>query len=184
MPFTKVPKMRDKAIEYAREDIDRLAAKIADVVLTTIPAENGHAHEALITAHNVVRMPHDDETYAVLSTHENKASGDARASKAGRGTYRETKYTVRLSIRAGLNFLAVLEDGGTLYPINPGGTKVGTPGELYGKRSKTGSGWLMWEEDGVKRFAKARTLPGYHSLQEAKQKADLLANQLGYSTHG
>lgn len=150
--------------EIRQTALDVFAGAVLDKMLTSLPVENGHAHEGLITAYDQADLPKNKHVLAAMSKHEGKASGDPEASRAGKGQVVEGKNKTSLRIKVDLPFLYKMNEGMPIYVSDKygrlgrkrHGEKSAQP--LYSPRfqSDRPTGFLMWEEGGVKKFAQVR----------------------------
>lgn len=148
---------------------DYLSGQFVKAIGHHTPVENGHAHEAWVTAAEEVaaQLPRSANITREKEAHSStKASGDLTAAKHGKGRVSIGKKTIRVRMTNRLPFVYKMEHG---LPITVGvrgrtGTKSagrGTEGELYAPRlsSPVGHGWLFWTDAGGEHFAKVRTEP-------------------------
>lgn len=157
-----------------------LTGAFLDELLETTPVESGHAHECWIAAAHEVWSDLQEDTGAIgraITRHSGDASGDPEATRRGTGSVRTTKHKTTVRLKARLRFINVLEYGGTLTPIAPGGRKVDRnqrfPGPLLGRRSNKGVGVLMWmDESGQMHTALSRTFSAGHYAGNALKAAE------------
>lgn len=182
----------------------RAAARIAGIVVEDIlertPTEDGHAHEAWLTAAEQLSREAPPEVGKKLNEsiarHSAKRSNDPRARDGGFGSAVETPDSISLRIENHLDFVSVMEHGGTLVPIEPGGPKeaqyrwkqagrrgpMPPTGELYGPRldQSHGIGMLVWKDaSGVTKRAFSRRVPAGNYVKKAVRLAKQRARQLG-----
>lgn len=149
---------------FRRNAAANVAALVVDELLAVTPVENGHAHQSWITAALEAAGGLGANGVAVsraAAIHDGEASGDPTAKAAGHGSVVESQHATRVAIETDLHFVNVLEFGGTLTPIAPGGRKlhgIRGPGPLLSPRARVGTGLLMWTDSGGStRFARSRT---------------------------
>lgn len=168
----------------AVDALERVTVTFANVLLSGMPIENGHGHEAWMTALEQIPRP---KIARVPQSNMGVRSGDPEAQKRGKGTYAESSDRVSIALEANLPFLHKLEVGGTSIKVGDlsgnKGTKVGgasTVGELYAARNTTGRGLLMWRDATGKHFRKEREIPtGLRFMARAVEVARQKASQLG-----
>lgn len=163
-----------------------LTEVLVDGILEATPVEGGHAHEAWSQAAEdaASRLPVGGERVkAIVSRHSGKASGDQNARAEGFGMVDEELHQLTVRIENALPFVSVLEYGGTLEPISPGGTKAGgiaTMGQYLAPRTAGTAGWLMWiTEGGTIRFARTRTFRSGGFVKQALRTTAMRARRLG-----
>lgn len=135
---------------------DEVLAKLVDGVLEGNPIEDGHAHEAWLTAIESLGSPFS-ETLQVAGKHANKRSNDPTAKKYGESSVKEDKSSTLVVISNKLPFVKKIEYG---IPITVGdetgnkGKKINpvkrppNKGPLYGKRESGAGGLLVFERGG------------------------------------
>lgn len=184
MGWKKFPDISKDIREKAEKDLDEIHAEFLDALLTGLPTENGHAHEAYLSGLSQAPQTHSTETSSVISKHASKASGDATAASAGTGEYFDQGDRIGVHIDPGLPFIDKLISGGTIKKIGHGhkGHGIKGPGPLYSPRAASGpSGWLMWyDESGKQHFAQTRPVPESPFMKEAHSKANSAASRLGW----
>lgn len=163
----KIPDVVKSHEESFKIAFDRVVAAGLEGLLSAMPVESGHGHEAFISAADKA-IP-GPQTERVLSRFDQDRSGDPKARRAGKGKLKLRGRNWRFRISAHLPFLVVLDQGGVLSVTGNRtggtGTKKGgvrTIGQLYAKRRQfTGGrhGVLMWQQGGRKRFARVRNFP-------------------------
>lgn len=177
--------------EMVAEDAAKLTAEWIGFMAEQMPLESEygqeHTIEALLAA---VRQVGGNEAQEVQSAFQDRASGDNTAAASASVTHSEGSTSVGYDISIDLNFMAVMDQGGTLRPISPGGIKSAgedTVGVLYASRSGTGIGMLMWYDPSNPRagasgrvYAPYRTYSGMHFVEHAADDVTLSALELGY----
>lgn len=147
------------------------AAELAlQKVFETTPVEDGHAHRAWLSGGLEAIGGRARQALAKSGVPPHRLSKDMIAVRSGHGRLSKTKLQADVTISNDLDFVEVLEFGGVLRPIEPGGRKlfpVHRPpevGPLYGPRSSMGRGMLVWTDDtGRTRMATSkRYAPGRH----------------------
>jgi hypothetical protein len=158
----------------------------AKQVLELAPVENGHIHEAMLSAVSKSSIADDYPPAAQLQAQfAGSRSGDPKASARGNGARSRgnKRYHVRFAIN--LPFAVKLNKGGTIRPGDEAGNKgrkvPGTkfPGPLYGPRLEEGRGVLMWKQGGQTMRARVRTVPAHNFWSAAAWMARTLASRLG-----
>lgn len=164
--------------------VEKVTVTFANVLLSAMPIENGHGHEAVMTA--LEQVP-NARIARVPQSNMGVRSGDPLARKAGFAEYGESDAAVSVSLEARLPFLHTLEVGGTIrvgdLSGNQGQKTAGmeTLGELYASRKGDGRpGVLMWRDASGKHFRYIRNVsPGLGFMARAASVARLKAKQLG-----
>lgn len=185
-------------------DLDTLAARSVGYYLDGIRAEGfkeglvgpaksrkganvayesgGYIHDAVISAIEKLgaQLP---KTVSAATSQSSYRSHDDKASKRGRSQIQKSTEFQSFRLEIKLPFAFKVEKGGTVVPISPGGPKI--ENGLYGKRSRMGSGWLMWDDGtGKPKFARSRSFKspseGVGALKRALQSTDDLARELGW----
>ena len=144
--ITHMPDFSKVLLDKVTKDADDFMSEWLGYAAGLVPLESElgleHTVEALMTA---VRQVGGDEAQAVLAAHGHKASGDPTAQQAVSVTKETTDTSAVISVTIDLPFMAVMDQGGTLRPISPGGLKAGdSEGALYASRTSVGRGMLMW----------------------------------------
>lgn len=162
----------------------QITAEFARVSLEHAPAENGHIHEAVLTAVEKTGIQQEfPAALEILSAFSGIRSRDPEASKRGIGQRRQIQnYIVRMTIN--LPFAAKMDKGGNIHVGDASGNRGRKvhpmfPGPLYGSRDAEGSGVLMWIEGGSIRRAKVRAVPAHGFWKKAAYAARAVAARLG-----
>lgn len=161
--FRKVQSLVEKAADSAAQTF------LINVFQTT-QIEDGHAHRAWLQAGIEAIGPMANAAFQQSGVPRNRLSDDPIAFSSGRGIRKTSRLHCEILIGNGLDFVKVLEFGGVLEPIEPGGRKLNPVrrppkvGPLYGPRSGEGRGMLVWtDEAGVTHRAPFRRYsPGRH----------------------
>jgi len=170
---------------------DAITAEFADVLLSHMPIEDGHAHESFVTALRKLGGKYPN-TQLVASSHVSNGSGDATAQRYSYGEVgrsaesqvtrfgtllpfvrkMEYGYRIRVGDMEGRKGPKVRSDGGHL--LHP-------PGTLYGDREPGNTGLLVWREGGIEFKARTRTPSGTATgfFARAKEAARKTAKELG-----
>lgn len=179
----------DAVLARKRKEV---AAEVAGVfteeLLAHTPVQSGHAHEAWIAAARQVEKKLDGNTSTLstaIAAHADKGSGDPKAKRSGKGRVRNQKQVTTITFSNLLDFVSVLEYGGSIRPIQPGGFKVGKhhyPGPLFGKRrpvtSGNNRGWLAWRDaSGEVKFSRHSTFSAGHYAGNALKEAERRVSQ-------
>jgi hypothetical protein len=137
--------------------LDKVSGYFAGKLLTYQPIEDGHAHEAWITAFTKTNSSQLKKLYAVLDHFENLRSHDPKASTYGDGKLIISDKSSTIFISNKLPFVYKLEHGLPIRVGDESGNKgkkidpVKRPpdkGPLYGKRSQGSQGLLVFEKNG------------------------------------
>ena len=187
MGWKKFPDILADVQKKAKQDLETIHADFAQTLLTELPVESGHAHQAYLTAIEEA-VDTDSPVSVAVSSFESEASGDPTAISAASGSSFETATSVGVSITPGLPFIETLDQGGTIGKI--GGISAGRKvdgvagiGKLYGERLGGGSaGFLMWYEGGKQVFQMKRDVQALGFIKTAFSIADSTARQLGWKT--
>lgn len=113
--------------------MDVLVAEFLDTVCKELPLEEAHARQAFITAADQVadQLYQSGRIERTAERHRTTASGDPEAEKAGKGSAKATKTSLKVSLDNRLSFVKALEYG---LPI--------TVGDRSGNRGPKGEGML------------------------------------------
>lgn len=163
--------------------LDKVTEVFAHYLLSYMPKEDGHGHEAFATAMEKVPLP---ATSRVPDQYAGTRSGDPTAKQHGHAGYSNTDAAVSVSLEASLPFLHKLETGGTIRVGDMQGNKgakeggASTAGQLYAPRMAGTSGRLFWRDAQGIHTAKTRNItPGLKFMANAANQARLKAKQLG-----
>lgn len=146
----------DQISEHKDKVTDEILAMLFDQILEKNPVEDGHAHEAWITA-ILQTNGKFKKLFSVSDSHESKRSHDPTASKYGEATVQSTKTQTLVRITNQLPFVYKLEYGLAIHVGDESGNQgrkidpVKRPpekGPLYGKRNQGSEGLLVFEKNG------------------------------------
>lgn len=170
-------RLRKRMAGFRRNAAANVAGIAIDEVLAVTPVESGHAHQSWISAALEAAGGLGANGVAVsraAAAHDAVASNDPTAKAAGHGSVVETEHSTRVVMETDLHFVSVLEFGGTLSPIAPGGRKlhgIRGPGPLLSPRGRRGTGLLMWKDSsGTTRFARTRSFSAGGYVRRALQR--------------
>lgn len=185
MPFTKDPPILADVAKKAVKDFDTIHSELLDELFANLPVENGHAHQAYVSAIESANIPDAPKTQSNVSQASSSASGDPKASENAKGYYTKTDTSISVQINPGLPFVETLESGGTIEKMGGRGAGIKLnsegPGPLYGPRVSGGRvGALMWMEGGQKVFRMYRTVSAIGFVKKALARADKIAQSLGW----
>ena len=163
-------------LERQRERVaGRATAILVDEILARTPIEDGHAHEAWSQAAEDVASQLQRNGAGIsnaVSPYGNVRSKDPQA--IGHGFVSDTGDTLIIETHNTLNFVKIIEEGGTIRPIAPGGRKVPPAakrptqrGPLFGTRESEGRGMVFWMEGGKAKFAPSHTVKRGNFVRDA-----------------
>lgn len=151
--------LHDNALKVGGES----AGILLENIFANTPIEDGHAHQAWGQAFGqllAVLGPYGNRIRTAIANNQSHFSGDPQAKGAGHARIGRDK--LRLLITNTLDFVGILERGGTIYPKTkfrkqrPAALRPREKGSLYGPREREGTGMVFWEENGKSHFATAR----------------------------
>lgn len=141
----------NNAIRQKCSDVVDEAAGIAlREVFRDTPVEDGHAHTAWLSGGTEAIGGAAQHALVESGVSPGVLSHDRLATANGNGKKTVGKLRADVVIENGLGFVKILEYGGVLRPIGPGGRKINPVmrppmvGPLYGPRSSAGRGMLVW----------------------------------------
>lgn len=182
---------------------DRLVAKTMRDVMSKTPVEDGHAHEAWSQAVRDVagQMDSPVETSRVAGEFASVGSGNEKArhgapgvtdmmgrevaGNGGWGWVERSKGRTEVALHNELLFVELMEEGGMLVPISPGGAKMpGTKDSSHRypflhPRSAKGRGLLQWIEGGQIKRAPSRVIRKLGLVGRAVTRAARLGRKYG-----
>ncbi len=130
--------------------VDLAAAMALREVFRETPVEDGHAHQAWLSGGTEAIGASAQQAFAESGVSSSGLSHDRLAVASGTGSKKVGKLRADVLIKNHLGFVKILEYGGVLRPIGPGGKKINPVhrppmvGPLYGPRSSAGRGMLVW----------------------------------------
>lgn len=175
-PDQFIKHLEQKIAKKRNSLMDVLVAEFLDTVCQELPPEEAHARQAFISAADQAAdmLYQSGRIERAAEKHRTTASGDPEAEKAGKGSAKTTKTSLKVTLDNQLPFVKKLEYG---IPITVGdkqgnrGKKeagaLGT-GDLYGPRlpstNEPGTGfsldfpqgWLFWVDQSGAHFEKIR----------------------------
>lgn len=151
---TVSPRLMDRFKKVITKKCSRVVDVAAQMALKEVfrdtPVEDGHAHQAWLSGGTEAIGASVNQAFAESGVSPSELSGDRLAIASGNGKKTVTKLRADVRIQNRLNFVRILEYGGVLRPIGPGGRKINPVmrppmvGPLYGPRSSQGRGILVW----------------------------------------
>lgn len=148
--------IRKELIKRKMEAADKALAYLFGKLLTYFPTEDGHAHEAWITAVEKLKGKFTI-TDRVVDHHSGKRSNDPTAKKYGHASVKDSQKRLSVVIQNKLPFVRKMEYG---LPITVGdesgnqGKKINPvkrpqeKGPLYGRRGPGSEGLLVFQQGG------------------------------------
>lgn len=134
--------------------VDEAATLALREVFRETPVEDGHAHQAWLSGGTEAIGASAQQAFAESGVSPSGLSHDRLAVASGEGIKKVGKLRADVVIKNHLGFVKILEYGGVLRPIGPGGKKINPVhrppmvGPLYGPRSSAGRGMLVWTTPG------------------------------------
>lgn len=142
--------------QKAEDTMSMLLSKYFGTMLEKMPIEDGHAHQAYLTALEELSgfFFSKRDLASVYRTHRSKGSGDHKAIMAGRGFVDWVGKKLEVRVECNLPFVRKLNEGQTIWPGDEAGRKgikvstaegyaakrqAGEKGELYGPRLSANS---------------------------------------------
>lgn len=174
--------LRRNLLERAKTVAGAVTAEFFDSVSDNAPVENGHIHETFGQALLKIggEIPGVGETASKMLS---KGSGDVEAASRGYGKASTLTKKVKVSIGTKIGFVKKLDDGQTITVGDARGRSGKKDpdgyGELYGPRSNSGTGFLMWVDGSGKHFALSVNWGPMGFFERAAEAARVKANSLG-----
>lgn len=147
----KLQNLINRAIQAKCDAVAESAAQMAlREVFRETPVEDGHAHQAWLSGGTEAIGAAAQQSFAESGVSPSSLSADPTAVRSGEGRLTHGKLRADVVIKNHLGFVKILEYGGVLRPIGPGGRKIDPVqrppmvGPLYGARSSQGNGMLVW----------------------------------------
>lgn len=180
-------KVDDRLGHLMRRGADKLCARFFQVVLSNLPREDGHAHEAFLSTiekSGLLGAVQGGSLQVVLSHFAGHRSGDRRAKRFATGTARGGKSRISFKARVGLPFVRKLEYGGIITVgdlAGRRGVKIDGIGVLYGRRSTKGRGVLRFRDASGYHLATQRVISSpFNFLRAGAAKAKASAKRFGF----
>lgn len=170
--------LMSKITEKMKDVSSDAAAYLFREILQGNPVEDGHAHEAWLSALEKIKSNLPDVS-GVIGQFSSVRSGDATAKKYAQAQVKTDKSSTTVCVSNNLPFVRKIEYG---MPITVGddsgnkGAKINPvkrppdKGPLYGKRASGSNGVLVFEQGGRTIKAKVYTSPNSGFVAEAIKK--------------
>jgi hypothetical protein len=168
---------REAVEKVAHNAILAVGAKVVEGVYRHTPMENGHAHTAWQAA--VEDVPdlekRSKNALSAAGKSQSDLSHDEKAVAAGSGSAELAGLNPSITLKNKLGFVSIMEHGGVIEPIGPGGRKthgIKGPGPLFGERaSAPPQGMVMIRSGGSWRFFKRIDYPALNPVGKAVEDA-------------